>query len=162
MKSLKCVALFVGGTAIGFVAGGVFVVKKAFESDVIRDAIVDILTKKIVTVIYGDDVQITRRPSKVSYRSYYDQKHRPPYEFNSDDIVFENRKDADKALKQLNDIVEKYAFATVSDLKDLADVAGSYIDKKYGWTDLQEAKVVVDTAKEGYILKLPKTIPIDW
>lgn len=161
MKGLKNVALFVGGTTVGFLCGGVFVVLKALQSDCIRNALKNVLTNKIIFAIFGEDAQTTRRPSTVSYHDYYTSRHRPAYDFNSDDVVFETRKAADEALEQLNKTIETYGFATVEDLKGLAEVASSYIDHKYGWTDLSGVVAVVDKTKNGYILKLPKCMLID-
>ena len=73
-------------------------------------------------------------------------------------VILENRADAEEILKQMNDIIEKYGYASVMDLYDLLNIQPKYLDSKYGWKDLTNTKVIL--TKQGYTLDLPKTISI--
>lgn len=107
--------------------------------------------------------------SKVSYRNYYDEREtsgrtqyanaaRPGFEY--DDILFETRADADAVLDAMFDLVNsQYGIVSVGDLYDLANLTtDNYTINKYGWTDLRGAKVV--PTRDGYMIKLPRAIPI--
>ena len=60
----------------------------------------------------------------------------------------------------MNEIIEEYdGIVTVADLYDLVGITDKYTDHKYGWTNLRNAKV--ERVRDGYMLKLPKVLPID-
>lgn len=147
MKNLKNIALIIGGLAVGFVCGGMFVFMKALEFEDIRNGLTNVISKKITTVLFG------KNASKD-----------PSYAFSSEDMVFESRKAAEKALERLDEVVTEYGYATICDLIDIADGDAmgnyhrNYIDNKYGWTDVKETEVA--RVKNGYILKLPACTPI--
>lgn len=105
-----------------------------------------------------------RQTSYVSYRSYYDQDRReePPrndYPDNFEDIIFEDRGDAEYILDQLKDVLQRYRVVRVSDMFDLARQPSPYTGNRYGWTDLSLARVM--PTRGGYMIKMPKAIPID-
>ena len=63
-------------------------------------------------------------------------------------------------LDQLEAAINQYQIVSVADLYDLAGITcRSYTANKYGWTDLQSAKVV--RTRDGYILQLPRTVQIN-
>lgn len=99
--------------------------------------------------------------SRVSYRAYYDarddrressQKIRPSY--NYDDIIFDNRGDAEDVLDRMGELVDRFDAVSVADLFDMAGLSCNYTDNKYGWTDLSDARV--DRVHDGYVIRLPK------
>ena len=88
-------------------------------------------------------------PSRVT-RSAYDY----------DDISFDNRGDAEAVLTGLEEVINKYGFATVADLYDLAQISNhNYAMNNYGWTDIHTARVV--PVRDGYMIKLPKALPMN-
>ena len=60
----------------------------------------------------------------------------------------------------MDELIDAYGFVTVADLYDLVGVTGNYTDNKYGWTSIRNAEPV-RARGGGYILKLPRAIPID-
>ena len=120
------------------------------------------MTDKIISVIYGDDVRVSRRPSNVAYRSYYDSRHIPSsYAFDSDDVVFETYESADKAMNQLRDIIKTHGFTTISDLKNLSGAYCDYlIDSRYGWTNLNDAEIVRVRGGD-YSIRLPRAMAVN-
>ena len=76
-----------------------------------------------------------------------------------DDLIFENREDADEVLSTLNDLLNRYPSVSIADLKDLVGITGRYTDNKYGWTDIRQA--YIERTRDGYILRMPKAIPLD-
>ena len=80
--------------------------------------------------------------------------------FEYDDIIFETRGDADLVLDQLESAIAKYEVASVADLYDLAGVTcRNYTANRYGWSDIQSAKVV--RTSEGYVIRLPRAVQIN-
>lgn len=88
-------------------------------------------------------------------RRNYNQRTRPVAGFEFDDIIFDNRGDADLVLDQLESAIANYGMASVLDLYDLAGLTcQNYMADKYGWTDIQSARVA--RTRDGYILQLPR------
>ena len=136
----------------------------------IKKAISDIVTNGIDMILYGETGRTRKASSgtKVSYGKFYDREpdrrrerlasSRGGYDY--DDIVFETRGDAESVLDAMNDIISQYGVVGVGVLYDLADVStDNYAVNKYGWTDISGCKPV--RVRDGYILKLPKALPIN-
>lgn len=136
----------------------------------IKKAISDIVTDGIDMILYGGSGRSKKNSisSKVSYRSFYDRRdddrrsdeprHRSTYSY--DDIILDDRGEAEDVIFRMNELIDKYKVVTVADLYDLIGVTGSYTDNKYGWTNLRNAEVV-RVRGGGYMLRLPKALPID-
>lgn len=142
-------------------------------SDVIvpafKKAIVDVVTNGIDMLLYGKVASTKSGPgvTKVSYGSYYSgTKYSEPTRstnngvFDYDTIIFDNRGDAEAVLEAMDDMIDKYGVVSVGDLYDLACISTSnYTVNKYGWTNIRAAEVV--RCRDGYMLKMPKVIPIN-
>ena len=135
----------------------------------IKKAIVDIVSDGINMIFFGGTG--TRRggstnASYVSYRSYSDRnsnsrgysdnRTRSGYSYN--DIILDNRGEAEEVLRRMDELIEQYQVVSVADLYDLVGISGEYTDNKYGWTNLTNASV--ERVRDGYLLKLPKALPI--
>lgn len=71
------------------------------------------------------------------------------------DIIFDTHSDADSVLNTMVELISAYGSASISDLYDLSSiVCPTYSAYKYGWTDLDLARVI--RVRDGYLLKLPK------
>jgi hypothetical protein len=138
----------------------------------IKKAIYDIVTNGIDMFLYGGTGKgktSSGSTSKVSYRSYYDQKNSVGYRgsesvkshngFEYDDIEFSNRGEAEAALQQMHDAIARYGIVTVADLYDMAGLTAPYTSQKYGWVSVNGVSVA--RTRDGYILKLPRAVPID-
>ena len=137
----------------------------------IKKAIYDIVTNGIDMFLYGGSGKgRNKQPgAKVSYRNYYEQKNNSGYRtsdnarqsnaFDYDDIVFNNRGEAEAALQQMKDIVARYGIVTVNDLYEMTPLSAPYTSQKYGWMDVSNVDIV--RVRDGYILKLPRAVPID-
>ena len=137
----------------------------------IKKAISDIVTDGIDMILYGGNGgrrrdSGARSSNKVSYRSYYDSRDNRRDEsysnvgrFDYDDIIFRSRGDAEHVRNQMMDTIDRYGFVTVADMYEMADLTSPYTSNKYGWTSIRTAEAV--RVKDGYILKLPKAMPID-
>lgn len=136
----------------------------------IKKAISDIVTNGVDMILYGESRHTGRRSSasKVSYEKYYpDQRDRRDIPVSRarngldyDDILFDNRGDAEAVLTALEDIIDQFGVASVGDLYDLAEITTTnYAINKYGWTDLRSAQVL--RARDGFMIKFPRAIPLN-
>lgn len=139
----------------------------------VKKAIYDIVTNGIDMFLYGGTGKGKSSSSpgaKVSYRSYYDQKNsssgyrgsenvRSNNGFEYDDIEFQHRGEAEAALQQMHDAIARYGIVTVADLYDMAGLTAPYTSQKYGWMSVNGVNVV--RTRDGYVLKLPRAVPID-
>ena len=67
--------------------------------------------------------------------------------------------EAENIIDRLSDLIENYDTATVADLYDLAGITSNFTDDRWGWYTLEGASV--SHLREGYLLNLPKPVPID-
>lgn len=131
----------------------------------IKKAILDIVTDGADMILYGGSHNSKRKSgNKVSYRSYYEDKkddrdYRSKGRFDYDDLVFDSRAECEAVREQMVEIIDQYGFVTVADMYDMADVPAPYTSSKYGWTNIRTAETI--RGRDGYILKLPKAMPID-
>lgn len=134
----------------------------------IKKAVSDIVTNGIDMILYGESEKTKKNStsSKISYRSYYDNDRKYSYnssavkrEYSYDDIILDNRGEAEDVLARMDELVATYGIASVADLYDLVGITGNYTDNKYGWTDVRSATVV--RTRDGYLIKLPKVLPLN-
>jgi len=135
----------------------------------LKKAISDIVTNGIDMILYGETGRTKKSgtASKVSYRSYYDrQDERRDYGsirtrtgYDYDDIVLDNRGEAEEVLSRMDELISTYGLVSVADFYDLVGVTGNYTDNKYGWTNIRSASVV--RVRDGYMIKLPRALPLN-
>ena len=128
----------------------------------------DVITGGADMALFGGSGNSEKRKTntgRVSYRRYYDEKHdrhstpvRGGYDF--DDIVLDNRSEAEDVLTAMDEIVDTYGVVSVLDYYDLAGYNSTPTDNKYGWTDIRSAKIV-RMRDGGYVIKLPRARPLD-
>lgn len=150
---------------------------KKVKSYVLMDVLVPTIKKAIVDIV-SDGVSMIflggsgRRgsssgssASKISYSSYYDRRddrrHAEPVRsrYSYDDIILDSRSEAEEVLERMRELIETYNVASVADLYDLVGISTNHTDNKYGWTNLRNADV--QPTRDGWVLRLPKALPID-
>jgi hypothetical protein len=77
-----------------------------------------------------------------------------------DEIILNNRADAEQVIDALFELISRFEQASVADLYELVGVTPSFVDPKWGWTDLRGAKVT-RVRNGGYLLDLPKPDPLE-
>ena len=97
----------------------------------------------------SDDDRSSRRELSSRARSTHD----------FDEIVLQERGEAEEVLDQLTTLVDDFGYAKISDLYELVGITGNYIDDKWGWNDLSRAST--SRVRKGYLLNLPKPILLD-
>lgn len=158
-----------------FISEDITNVKNYIFMDVIvpavKKAIYDVVTNGIDMFLYGGNGKgkSNSTTSKVSYRNYYERKDNGGYRgsentasrnaLDYEDIVFDNRGEAEAAKQQMMDLIERYGMVTVGDLYEMANRTPPYTAQKYGWMDVRGAET--QRVRDGYILKLPRAVPID-
>lgn len=136
----------------------------------VKKAISDIVTNGIDMILYGEsggNAAKKSTASKVSYRSYYDSSKdrgvatatRTKTGYSYDDVILDNRGEAEEVLSRMDELISTYGIVSVADFYDLVGITGNYTDNKYGWTNLASASVI--RVRDGYMIKLPKTLPLD-
>lgn len=144
-----------------------------------KNMVVDATTKGVERVVYGENAP--RRPPtsildygrpKISYNTIAERGLRPgrsvmlpdqpPYvggrSRDVGEIILNNREEAELVLERLDDIIEKYDVASVSDLCELIGQPSTYVDNKWGWDSLSTSGI--RQIREGYLLDLPPLKPI--
>lgn len=141
----------------------------------IKNTLADVVIGGIEMVLFGS----SRGPRKsyrggnrghVSYENYYDRDSR--YGSNDrvgyrdrdsrgsvDDIILYDRAEVEEVISTMENLVEKYGSASVSDLCSLCGVTSRpFTDNKWGWTDIRDFSFrrsgrgfVLDFAKPEYL-----------
>lgn len=142
-------------------------VKSYIFMDVLVPAIKKAVFDTVEMLLYGNDKsRKTSSASRISYRDYYekdknrrngDNRYRTGYSY--DDIVLDNRGEAEEILDRMDELIDTYGLVSVADFYDLAGITSAYTDNKYGWTNLRNASVV--KVRDGYMIKLPKALLLD-
>lgn len=76
-----------------------------------------------------------------------------------DDIILDERGDAEQVLDYLRRRIDDYEVATVADFYDAVEVTSDYTDTKYGWYDLDDA--YVRRVRDGFQIVLPRAENIE-
>jgi hypothetical protein len=71
-----------------------------------------------------------------------------------DEIVLDQRAEAEEVIDRLFDLVSRYESATVADLYELVGLSATHTDHNWGWNDLMGAGV--SRIRGGYLLDLPE------
>jgi hypothetical protein len=142
-----------------------------------KDMIVEAGAQGIEKLIYGDSRRRgSIRPQVgnlgyVAYNRYAAQQSHPPTSpqramsrqararHNFDEIILDERSEAEEVIDRLFDLVIRYESATVADLYELVGLASTHTDHKWGWTNLQGAGV--SRVRGGYLLDLPEPESLD-
>lgn len=137
----------------------------------IKKAISDIVTDGIDIILYGESRGRNKRSAadRVSYRNYYDDRGRGSRMnerqaimaagYSYDDIILSSRGEAEDVLARMDELMDTYGLVRVADLYDLVGITGNYTDNKYGWTNIRNADIV--RVRDGYMIKMPRAVPID-
>lgn len=145
-------------------------VKSYIFSDVLVPAIkkllYDIVNDGASMLLFGNTSAGRKKTigSNVSYRQFYDTKVDdrrpvPSSRFDYDDLIFESRGEAEAILSRMDEVIDVYGSVTVADLYDMCELTAPYTSNKYGWSNIQTAEVA-RLRDGGYVLKLPRALPI--
>lgn len=138
-------------------------VKAYIVEDIVVPAVKDIILDA-VRAFLGVNGKRTNTSTE-SWRKYYNgsqhssnaSKVQSGYYY--DDIVLDSRGEAELVLEQLDELIEHYGIASVSDLNEMLGISGNFTDNKYGWTNIRSAQVV--RIRDGYLLKMPRAQPLN-
>ncbi len=107
----------------------------------------------------GDYVQYDKVSSRRRDDRRYEEDRRVRTKYRYDDITLRTKGDAEAVLDRLDEMIHRYGHATILDLYDAVGITGDHTDDNYGWIDLRSADSV--RVRDGYLLRLPKPLPID-
>lgn len=138
----------------------------------IKKAISDIVTDGIDMILYGGTGRSRKRSGGVnatyvdySSRSRDDRRRdedryrsRSIYDF--DDLEFERISDAEDVLEGLEQLIDAYGMARVTDLYDMCGKSCDWTAHSYGWTSLGGNARPERVRGGWYVLRLPRPIPI--
>ena len=129
-------------------------------------------TSTLDYLMYGIGGGRSKRPSsssRTSYDRFYEKERErdrrdprdsgPRSRFDYEEVIFKSRGDADLVLAKMQKRINKYKYVTVLDLYDMLDRTAPYTYDRYGWADIDNARI--ERCRDGYWLNLPKPIEID-
>lgn len=138
-----------------------------------KTTINDVISNGIEMLLYGDSsrkrIKRDKGRSYVSYSSMYDntrsreeyrpqrRKKRDRHRF--DDVIIENRQEAEQVLEVLLESIATYDVVTVADFYQLVGLDSDWADNKYGWDNLSSASI--SRVRDGYVMLLPQPFNLD-
>ena len=136
----------------------------------IKKTLQDMINNGVDMILYGEAG--SRRNSnlpanRVSYRNYYDGRAndrysnpRPRNSYGFEEVLFMSRGDAEAVKYRMEEIIDQYQCVRVADYLELSDRPSNYTDNNYGWTNLNDVRIVRDRSG-GYYLDLPRPMSLD-
>lgn len=122
----------------------------------IKNAIADVIVGGIEMALFGSTRSRTSSRSSyrggethVSYRSYYRDNSRDSRSDRMDarsrssrssvnDIVLDDRGEAEEVMRNMEALVDKYGEASVADLYSLVGITSNTTDNNWGWKDVRD------------------------
>lgn len=146
----------------------------------IRETLLAISKTYLESLFLGDRVRVSRRDvfttarDKVAYNRMHQSsgqsqqkpvsqtkqltfQQRASHDF--DEICLAERADVTQIIGSLQECIEQYGMARVSDLYDAVGITSEFTDEAWGWTDLSGAGARYTS--DGYLLDLPKPVPLN-
>lgn len=147
-----------------FVSDDVTNIREYVFSDVIVPFVKETISKTVDVFLFGNTKRSRTTGTKISYRSFYDEPRgryreepsRQPAGY--DDVTVDTRGEAEAVLEQLEDVIQTYGWARVSDLYDLVGISCPYTNNNYGWTNISSARI--QRVRDGFLIEMPKASPI--
>lgn len=144
--------------------------------DIVVPNLKDALAAAVNRALFGDGRGYQVAPRSTSHRTDYtaysrghsdgsvrdprrDLSPRVKNQHNFDEVVFNDRAEADLVLERLMDLIDAYGIATVADFYDLAGISTDHPDHNWGWERLGSA--AIRRTRAGYILDLPRPVTIE-
>lgn len=98
------------------------------------------------------------RPDPREERAALSNQARAQHDFS--ELVIPSRAAAQDILTRMIGLIEDFDVVTVGEMMHLIGKTADWADEKYGWDDLSSGRVVRDRRTGGYLLDLPKPIPL--
>lgn len=146
----------------------------------VKDMVTDAISQGVERLVYGETRSVGRRTGHrptgtSSYVSYNrmssgggilparreeprQMSARARREHDFEEIILATRPEAETVLSRVMDLLQRYQTVSLADLYGLVGVTPSWVDDKWGWTNLDDARI--SRVSGGYLLDLPKTEPI--
>lgn len=158
-----------------FIESEISDVKESIFMDIILPAIKNTISDGIATfvdmMLFGDTGRPRGRQSvrggRVSYSSMYDSNPRNKIQTSRpsrvrvgqiDDVILASRVDAERVIRHLQDYIEEYGLAPVSELYDSVGYDTSWTDHSYGWEDISGYSIT--RVRDGFLLEMPIPKPL--
>lgn len=133
----------------------------------------DAVKTAIDWIIYGKATPMNGGPRNISYTSYWRGPNAPytpapqipasaytkPTVYNVNEIIFDDRGEAEEVLMRLQEEVARYGLVSVADFYDMISQKHNFTDCKWGWRDLSQAQVMRLGA--GFSISFPTVRPIE-
>ncbi len=134
-----------------------------------RDLLFNVIISVSQTLVYGESEppSTSNGVNRIPYSSIsnYNRVGRPTSRVQKirqrpeDGFIFERKSDADTIIEELREACDSFGVVTVQALYEICDKTAPYTANKYGWMNLNDARV--ERTRDGYVLKLPRSMPLD-
>ena len=138
-----------------------------------KNVIYDMVSGGIETLLYGQRRSAASRgvsqpKTYTSYSSYSKQQQAPARTIPQkqkgrefDDIIIDNRADAEMVVDTLIESIKEYGTVTLADVYDLVGITSSYVDYRWGWGEEFIHEVGIRKTRNGWLIEFPPIQKLD-
>lgn len=138
----------------------------------IKNVVADSITNSVSMALFGDFRTGTNRSgitsalnSPTKYSTVYRMGESPKIASTSrsrfffENPIVEDKADAERVIRDLQDLIEAQEYATVADMYSMLGVKSEPTYNNYGWYKIGQAKPI--PVKEGWVINLPKPVVLN-
>lgn len=150
-------------------------VRENIVKPTMKEMAYDAFTAFMKSIIFGYDDGVrsgggyTRRSGGYDYNSRYRSRSNyessrsrqagsPRSRYDVDEILFDNRADADAVLDILCEELDRYNQVSVGDFYSACDLSPNAGDFNYGWFDLRNARI--EPRRGAWVMVLPRPVEL--
>lgn len=149
---LKTIFTFVTGVSVGSVITAMEIGRTISKNDVAKQAIADVIHQKTDDILFrGKNPKhkdVKTELDGVGFNGLYKKKPKNE-EMMVYESVYSTKEDAESVVKALNEIVDLYGVASISDYKDLIGLDPLMRDRDFGWDD--EVPYIIEKKETSFI-----------
>lgn len=143
------------------------VIKPGFKNllSSLADSVLTTISDSVDVALFGERRKNGSSRRNVSYSKYYEKGSKDEKKSSRKSIELENgefdtRYEAEEVLDTLRDLLEEADDVSIADYYEIMGVSHTYMDRRYGWTNLSNAYVSKNRYGE-YVINLPKPKILD-
>lgn len=154
----KNLFVFVSGAVVGAGALAGFAGWQMYKALKKNDILYTAVRSSVDAGVKAASSEFSEHGAKAIINKFFGWSEPSYPKFELKNVYFDSRKEAESALRTLNDFIDQYSYASVGDLYDCAGICNTnYTPNRYGWKNLSDAFVV--QVRTGHSVKWSISLP---
>lgn len=130
----------------------------------VKNLIVDSISNGVEMLVWGSTSKKRRKGvgssaySSIFSKSLSERRGVQKRDSDMDEMIFDDKGEAEEVLDSLCNLIEEYGNCTVADYYNAIGKTSTFTDNKWGWTTLADSRT--KRVQGGYIIDLPRPISL--